>query len=247
MKQQLNATRIVMMLAIVAATIGFTAFRQKNASRQKAFREGYSRGDEDTTTRRKRDRIKNELNVDELDQVIKNQDEQMAALNTRIKTIELPDIQKQISEELKKVDFEKINYEISEALNAVDLKKMKTEIKRSTEDLQKLNTHKIKKQMENVRIQLEKNKENLNIDLKTTMQQMEEEMQKAKESMLKAKEQMTNIKLLTNALHKDGLIDKSKAFKIEVMDSELHQDGTKQPGEVNDKYRKFLKKVNFTI
>lgn len=247
MKQQINATRLVLLLAIVAATIGFSAFRQKDSAPQKTFRDGYSSGDEDTTTRRKRDRFKDEFNMDELVQGMKKLDEQMLELNKQMKTLDFSKLQQEIDGEMKKVDFDKIGKEIDEAMKKVDWEQMRSELKKSTEEMKKIDMSEVKKQMEQVKEQLQKEKMNLHIDGEKIRQQVEAGMEKAREGMAIAKEEMTSIKLFIGELEKDGLIDTSKPYKVEVKDGELYLNGARQSKEVNDKYRSFIKKGNFSI
>ena len=99
MKPTFNASKLVILLAFIAAVIGFSAFRQPGASRQKSFREGYSRGDEDTTTRSKRNKHENVYNSNLLDEQMKMLDKQLAELDVQ----------------LKKMDFSKMSEEITAA------------------------------------------------------------------------------------------------------------------------------------
>jgi hypothetical protein len=247
MKQQINATRMVLLLAIVVVTIGFSAFRQKDSAHQKTFRDGYSSGDEDTTTRRKRDKFKDEFNMDELVQGMKKLDEQMLELNKQMKSLDFTKMQKEIDDEMKKVDFDKIGKEIDDAMKKIDWEQMRSELKKSSEEMKKIDISDMKKQMEQVKEQLKKEKMNLNIDGEKIRQQVEAGMEKAKEGMAKAKEEMASIKLFIDELEKDGLIDTNKPFKVEVKDGELYLNGTKQSKEVNDKYRSSIKKGNFSV
>ena len=247
MKQQMNATRIVILLAIVAATIGFSAFRQKDSTRQKSFRESYSGRDEDTTTRRKRDRSKDEFNMAGLDQAMKELDRQMAELDKGMKSLDFSALQHQLDTEMKKVDFDKIGAEVEEAMKKIDWDKMQADINKSMKEMKKVNMGKVKLEMEKAKVQLQKEKMNMHIDTDKIMKQVEEEMEKAKVNMAEAKEEMNNLKAFTGQLEKDGLIDKSKAYKIEVKDGELYLNGTRQSKEVSDKYRQYYKKGNMLL
>ncbi len=101
--------------------------------------------------------------------------------------------------------------------------------------------------MERAKDQLELKPKHLNINGGQMKVKFEKAMRNAKESMLKAKEELKNIKDFTNALEKDGLIDKKKNYKIEVRSGELYINDTKQSKEVSEKYRKYYRKENFTI
>ena len=75
----------------------------------------------------------------------------------------------------------------------------------------------------------------------------EQSMKKAKEEIAKAKLDLKNLKDFTNALDKDGLIDKKKDYKIKVEDGELFINGNKQSKETYEKYKPYYKKDNFSI
>lgn len=52
---------------------------------------------------------------------------------------------------------------------------------------------------------------------------------------------------LIDGLHKDGLIDKKKTYKLEVKKGDLYINGQKQPIEVSDKYRKYFQSDNYAL
>ncbi len=101
--------------------------------------------------------------------------------------------------------------------------------------------------MEVVRTQLEKQRANMDLNSKEFKVNVDKAMRNAKEAMMKAREELQNLKEFTNELEKDGLINKSKHYKIEVKSGELYLNDKKQTKEVNDKYRKYYRKDNFII
>ena len=59
---------------------------------------------------------------------------------------------------------------------------------------------------------------------------------------------MQNYKDFTNELEKDGLIDKNKAYSLELKDGYLYINGKKQSKETTEKYRKYyMGKDHFKI
>jgi hypothetical protein len=63
-------------------------------------------------------------------------------------------------------------------------------------------------------------------------------------------EDLRLMSLLTSALHKDGLIDKTKPYKLEIKDGEFFINDKKQTEQVTDKYRMHFradKKDSYTI
>ena len=252
MKPQLNASKFVMILAFGVAILSFSAFRQPATSRQKSFRKDYSRGDEDTTTRRKRNRYENAYNSNQLDEKMKMLDKQMEYLEVQLKKIDFSKMTEEINEQLKNVQVDKIDKTINEALAKVDFEQLKNQLKDvriPKEDMEQL-----KKDMEQLKIDLKNQKFDINIDKEKIKREVQVEMKKAKEQiqkaqgeMVKAKAEMADTKTLVDKLATDGMIDTKKTYTIEIKDGELFINGTKQSKEVNEKYKDFLKKKNLLI
>jgi phenylalanyl-tRNA synthetase alpha subunit len=76
---------------------------------------------------------------------------------------------------------------------------------------------------------------------------LDKELSKAKTGIAKAKTALTAMKEFTDNLEKDKLINKKKGYKIELKGSDMYINGTKQPKEVTDKYRKYFKAKDYSI
>ena len=94
----------------------------------------------------------------------------------------------------------------------------------------------VRKELENVKIEMEKNKVNV-----------KEEMDKAKINIEEAKQELKAYKQLLDGLEKDGLIDTKKDYSIEYKNGELFINGQKQPQEVLNKYKGYFKHDNTKI
>lgn len=252
MKPTFNASKIVILLAIVAISIGFSAFRQPGSSRQKYFRDGYSRGDEDTSTRRKRNRSENAYNSNQLDEQMKMLDKQLAELDVQLEKIDFSKIEKEINTQLKKVNVEKINKQVEEALAKVDFKEL--ELKLKDIRIPKEEMKKLQKEMEHLKMDLKHEKFDINIDKEKIKMEVQQDLNKAKEEMklaqgemVKAKVELEATKKFIDQLEADGLIETKKPCSIEIRNGELFINGTKQSKEVNEKYKSFLKDKNFSI
>lgn len=252
MKPTLNASKIVILLAIVAISIGFFSFRQPGTSRQKSFRDGYSGGAEDTSTRRKRHRSENAYNSNQLDEQMKMLDKQLAELDVKLEKMDFSKIEKEINTQLKNVNVENINKKVEEALAKVDFREL--ELKLKDVRIPKIEMEKLKKEMEQLKMDLKNEKFDINIDKEKINREVQEDLKKAKAEMkmaqgemIKARATMAETKELINKLSADGLIDTKKPYSIEIKDGELFINGTKQSKEVNEKYKLYLKDKNFSI
>ena len=71
-------------------------------------------------------------------------------------------------------------------------------------------------------------------------QEIEHAVQGAKKEIEKAKQELQDMKDFTNALVKDGLIDRKKGYTIEwTKDGDLIINGRTQPKEIADKYSRY--------
>ena len=245
MKQHFSATRLVFMLASIVIIIGFSAFSQKEKSSRYSFRKETDTPNIDTPTPLIHDRYLNVGDMDKIDAAIKKLEQQMERLNEQVNRMDFNKVQKDVNDAMQKVDFDKIERQINESLKKVDYQKMKKDLRESM--VQAESFDRIKAQMEMAKAQLERQKANMAINNKDFKVDVDKAMRNAKEAMLKAKEELQNLKEFTNELEKDGLINKSKYYKIEVKAGELYINDKKQTKEVNDKYRKYYRKDNFII
>lgn len=182
----------------------------------------------------------------------------MEKVNEEMKNhqLDMDKVQREIQESVKNIDFEKIKNETALAMENVkediDINKINEqvqraldvakeqlnsdEIRKSVEEAKKVNMEEIKKELENVKVEMEKNKVNV-----------KEEMDKAKINIEEAKQELKAYKQLLDGLEKDGLIDTKKDYSIEYKNEELYINGQKQPQDVLNKYKGYFKQDNTRI
>jgi hypothetical protein len=241
MKQHFTAPKLVLLLAITAATICISGFRERDSTQRKSFRTEYD--GRDTTPSGKRNR-----NTDvELDRAMQKLDEQMKQLDVQMKKVDFSKMQKEIEESIKKIDFEKIAKDMEASIAKVDWNKIEMEVKEALEKVRTVDMVKVREEMKKVQLEMEKVKIDLNINSEKIKKEVREAMEKAKVSIEKAKIEIKLYKEFTDALEADKLIDKRKGFKIQVKDGDLFINDVQQSKEVSDKYRKYYKKDNYSI
>ena len=247
MKQEAFFTRMVFALAFTAIVIGFSAFSQKTqkGSRDSFRKEQLSR-DNDTSTSGKRNRDRADWSFDKLAEQINQLEMQMKNLDNQMKNLDMSKFQIEADEAIKTVDFEKIAAQVDEANKNINWENINNEVAKNL-NVSKLKLVEVKKEMERVKANFEKQKAHIKINTGEIKANIEKAMKNAKISMEGAKEELRNMKEFTNELEKDGLINKSKAYKIEVKEGELYIDGKKQSKEISDKYRHHYGKSDFTI
>ncbi|HEX4375074.1 MAG TPA: hypothetical protein VHZ50_17340 [Puia sp.] len=170
--------------------------------------------------------------------------------------LDMEKVQRQVDDAMKNVDFEKIGRETARAMQHLnenfDINKLNEEVQRgleaakeqmnskefreSMDAAKKINMDEIRKELENVKDEMEKNK----IDLK-------EEMDNAKEGIEKTKEELKAYHELIDGMEKDGLINTKEDYSIEYKDDELFINGKKQSPEITDKYKDYFKENNTRI
>ncbi len=85
-----------------------------------------------------------------------------------------------------------------------------------------------KRQIELAEADMRKQKFDMKINGQKMKGDIDKALKDARRSLERSKEEMKNLKEFTDALEKEGLIDKSKAYKIEVKDGDLYINGKKQ-------------------
>lgn len=242
MKQYFSFTNTVFALALTVFVIGFSAFSQKQKGSKYSFRKEPFSEDSDTTTFGKRNRNGTSWNFSQLDEQMKQLNLQMKNLDIKMKNLDLKKYQNEIDGAMKKIDVEKITAQIEKSRKSIDWETINNQVAENI-NISKLKMADVKKEMELVKADLLQHKTNLKLDTG----KINADIENAMKSIADAREEINNLQEFTDVLEKDRLIDKSKAFKIEVKNGELYIDGKKQPKEVSDKYRQYYKRSDFTI
>lgn len=212
----------------------------------------------DTSVPKQRNYDKNEFRMKELDQAMKQLDIEMKKLDLHMKDLDIEisknvnealaeidfeKIGKEVEAELKKIDVEKINKEVQEELKKIDLNKISIEVnqslKEAQEEIKNVDMQKLQNEMKELQLKL---------NSKEFKAEIEEAMQDAKQEIEKAKQELRDLKDFTDALQKDGLIDKKKGYTIEwTKDGDLIINGKTQPKSISDKYSRYYKKDGYKI
>ena len=207
----------------------------------------------DTVPKNKADKKIRDLDdvLDELDRAELKVDMEKVneQLKEAMKQIDKAKIQMEIDKAMKEVDMEKIRAEVNKVNNEIDAAKIEKELK---ESLASVDWEKMNKQMDEVKkidmSKLDADMKKMEIEMKGLGPKIEKEMKNAKASIEKAKAEMKEYKSFVDGLEKDGLINKKEGYTIQHKNGELIINGKKQPADVYNKYRTFLKKhEKFTI
>lgn len=167
---------------------------------------------------------------------IKDFDEALQELDKGMMNLE-KDLQKPIPP-IPPIDMAKMKAEIENSLKQIDVDKMKMELDAS---LAKVDFEKIKMELQKVKdIELPK----MQANLQKIGPDIQKSLQNAKQSIEKAKTELQQYKTFVDALDKDGLLDKSKPYTIEIKDDKLTINGKEQTAEVANKYKSFLSAHN---
>ncbi len=207
----------------------------------------------DTVPKNKADKKIRDLDdvLDELDraEIKVNMEKVNAELKEAMKQIDGAKIQMEINKAMKEVDMEKIRAEVDKVTNEIDAAKIEKGLK---ESLASVDWERMNKQMEELKkidmSKLDADMKKMEIEMKGLGPKIEKEMENAKASIEKAKVEMREYKSFVDGLEKDGLINKKEGYSIQHKNGELIINGKKQPADVYNKYRAFLKNhEKFTI
>ncbi len=208
----------------------------------------------DTVPKNKADKKVRDLDdvLDELDRAeIKVDMEKVnEQLKEAMKQIDIAKIKMDVDKAIKEVDMDKVNEQMKEAMKQIDMDKIKMDVDKAMKDV---DMEKINEQMKEAMKQIDMSKldadmKKLQIEMEGLGPKIEKEIANAKVSIEKAKVEMREYKSFVDGLEKDGLINKKEGYSIQHKNGELIINGKKQPADVYNKYKSFLKKHDkFTI
>lgn len=166
-----------------------------------------------------------------------------------LKDIDIAKMQVEIEKSMNKVDWDKMKQEIDKSIKEIDLSKMKVNLEKMKNDialsLKEIKTDALKKSMEEIKkINFDDLKKEIELSkdqLKPEMEKFRSEMDKVKIEMQKVKSDMSDVKIMLDEMEKDGLINKKETNTIEFKDKDLLINGKKQTPEISEKYHKYLK------
>ncbi len=198
----------------------------------------------DTTRPAKKYNGKRDYHVGDLDKAMQELDRAQKEMDKTIQ-VNFSGMEKEINqamEEIKNIDFEKISREVTASLKSVNWDKTRAEVDKAMREaeirMKNIDTKQIRMNMEKAKESMKTI--NLNINMDEIKKTVEKSMAAARVGIEKAKIEIAQLKEFTENLEKDGLIDRKKGYRIRIKKGELYINGTKQPKEVSDKYRKYF-------
>lgn len=191
------------------------------------------------------DTLPKNKNPKDFEDVLQELEKSKAEIERSLKDIDLSALEKDLKKPIPPIppippiEPEKIKAEVEKAMKEmkeIDAARMEAEVRGS---LAKIDWEKINKDLEEVRkIDMSK----IEADLKKIKPQIEASINKAKEDIEKAKKEIEAYRSFTDALEKEGLINKKENYKIEHKEGKLIINGNVQPADVYARYRSFLEK-----
>jgi chromosome segregation ATPase len=187
----------------------------------------------------------------EIEKSMKKIDEEMARhdidmekmeqdIEKSVKDIDAEKIEKETKEAvqhaMENVDFKKINEEVRVALAQAKEQLNSPEFRKNIEDVTRINTDEIKRELEKARTEIENSK----VDIK-------EEMSNAKKEIKKAKEELAGYHQMLDEMEKEGLINTNADYSIEYKAGDLYINDQKQTQDVTNRYKNYFKKDNTRI
>jgi hypothetical protein len=151
-----------------------------------------------------------------------------AEVQSALKNVDMEKISAQIKDAMKNVDMEKINEQIKESMKNVDAEKIQREV---NESIAKIDWKEMNRNMDKVKD-----------EMKDLGPKIRKEMENAKVEVEKAKVEMREFKGFVDGLDKDGLINKNEPYTLKHKDGELLINGKKASEQTISKYRSFLEK-----
>ena len=246
----------------VCLFVGILTLSFQDTPYVKAILDNQGQEPQDTTPPKKK---QHSMTMKEFDKLSQDLDRQVL---DEIKQVDLAKIEKEVSENLQKADVDKMMKEVESSLKDIDVQKImagasvalkkvdleninaetkqafanaKQEVEKASQEMKNIDREAIKKELEHAKLEVEKSTAEMKkIDMDKIMKQAMEGIDKAKGELKQLKEMFTEMEA-------DGLINSKKGFTLEYKNKDLFINGTKQPQQVTDKYRKYFKEEHFEI
>jgi hypothetical protein len=194
-----------------------------------------------------------EYRMEDLDRAMQSLDIAMAQMNHQLKD-QMVNVDAQVKmamDQVKKLDMEKISRDVQASLAKIDWDKtnadMKKAMKEAQDKIKQIDMKEMEKELARAKEEIAKAKTQSKIDMGKIHEEIEKGLENARTGIEKAKKEISQMKEFTDALDKDGLINKKKAYKIEIRNGKLYLNDQLQSDTVTDKYRKYFKDENYTI
>ncbi len=208
---------------------------------------------QDTSPIRKKTYTNRDYKIGNLDKDLKDLDQVMEKMenNTLIDFSKMEKEMNAAMAEIKKIDFTKISKEIKASMKDINWEKTRKDVdeamRKAALQMKEVDMKNIEKEMEKAKSEMDIERKKTQFDMDHFRKNLEESLSKAKVGIQKAKQELLLLKEFTEALEKDGLIDKNKGYKVQIKNGEMYINGNKQSKEVNDKYRKYFKEEDYSI
>ncbi len=176
-----------------------------------------------------------------------NLDSVMQQVNIAMSKIDYNKMNSDIQKAMSQIDYNKINQDINTAMKNINWNDMKVNVSLAL-DSAKMAIDKIN--WDDMKVQISKAQAEAKQQINTAdiQKQVQLALKDAQKSLQAAKAELANYKGLISSLEKDGLIDTSKPYKVQLKDGDLYINGVKQSKAVTDKYSKYYSgKKNFSI
>ncbi|HWB24601.1 MAG TPA: hypothetical protein VG738_03935 [Chitinophagaceae bacterium] len=194
----------------------------------------------DTTHPGKPDTVEDDYGLNGLNESLK----QLDGLDTTI--------EQSVRTALASINFEEIGRQAKEAVDKIDWQQIKTTVDNSIREAQKqvqnIDWDAIRQQVKDATDKIDSKEFKEQFNSANLQKIIDDAMQKVNDGLKNINPEISKWKDFTDELEKDGLIDKSKGYKIEWDDDgELFINGKKQSKETADKFRQYFKKGGYTI
>lgn len=203
-----------------------------------------NRTDLDTIPREKKIRDLDE-SLDQLDRIDIDAhiSKAMESVAEVMKNIDAEKLHLEAQKALAQVDMEKVKRDVHEAMKNIDMEKIKADVNVS---LAKIDWDEIQKEIKKVQSidmkELQKELNEVTIEIQKIQPQLKEELARARVEIEKAKKEIKEYKDFVDGLDKDGLLNKKEDYTIRNDNGKLIVNGKEAPSAVYEKYRKFLDK-----
>lgn len=226
-------------LIIVAALVAWQPCKTRTAQQK-----NYRTAEQDTS-------LPKSANINQID-IQLNLDSAMRQVNLAMSKIDYAKMNADVQKAMAQIDYKKINKEITAAMKSIDWSQMKMDISKSLDsakmEIDKINWDEMKTEVNRAQLKTKNARATQKINTDSIRIQVQKSLREAQKNLQTVKVELINYQGLKSALEKDGLLNISKPYSIELKDGILYLNGIKQSKTTTDKYSRYYSgKKNFTL
>ncbi|HVX48866.1 MAG TPA: hypothetical protein VHB48_01870 [Chitinophagaceae bacterium] len=244
MKHVFTTSKIGILCCLLVIAVTASAWQFKSKKQPKSTTASANVANEDTTHPGQHSTVQDDYGLNALDENLKNIQFNFSGLDTAINMA--------VKQALANINFKEIGQQVHDAMDKIDWPQIQATVNKSVneamEQVKKIDWNEINRSIHSATDELNSEEFRKQLNGAELQKTINDALENAFSGIEKIRPEIMQGKEFIDQLDKNGLIDKSKGYKIEWTDGgDLIINGRKQAKDIADKYRRYYKKGGYSI